>query len=104
TVNAVAGLSSVSALPNTVTAGDPATGSVTLNAAAPAGGLVVDLWTNGSPTFVPASVTVPAGATTATFPVTTVYTSSGAESTITAFCNGITKTTTLTVSAAPTLA
>jgi YVTN family beta-propeller protein len=104
TVNAAAGLTSVSASPGTVIAGEPATGAVTLNAAAPAGGLVVDLWTNGSPAFVPASVTVPADATTATFPVTTMYTATGAESTITAFCNGIKKTATLTVSAAPTLA
>jgi hypothetical protein len=55
-----------------VVQGASATGTVTLSSAAPSGGFVVDL-TNDYPHIatVPASVTVPAGATSANFPVTT---------------------------------
>jgi hypothetical protein len=81
-----------------------ATGTVTLNAAAPAGGLVIELWTNGSPTFVPKKVTVPAGAKTATFPITTAGTTTASKSTITAFYSGASKTTAFTVTPAPGLA
>ena len=58
--------------PNSVQGGTSATGTVTLDSAAPAGGIGVSLSSNlpGSAS-VPASVTVPAGATSATFPVTT---------------------------------
>ncbi len=102
TVTPVTTLSLFSVTPNTVTAGGSSTGVVTLNAAAPAGGLVVALWTSGSPAFVPASVTIPAGATSATFTITTAQTSAAAQATITAFYNGATMTATLTV--APTAA
>ena len=51
--------------------GTAATGTVVLNSAAPAGGLVVPLSDNSTAVTVPASVTVPAGATSATFPVNT---------------------------------
>jgi hypothetical protein len=58
--------------PTTVAGGTPATGTVTLPSAAPAGGTVVTLSTNlplaAAP---PASVTVPAGATSAQFTITT---------------------------------
>ena len=67
-----AALSALSVAPTDVVGGDPATGTVTLAAAAPAGGVVVDLSSdNTAAATVPASVTVPAGATRATFPVTT---------------------------------
>jgi YVTN family beta-propeller protein len=90
-------VSSVSVNPTTVIGNNAATGTVTLSAPAPSGGVTVDLWTNGSPAFVPASVTVPAGSTTATFPVTTIYTPSTVPDTITAFLNGTSATTILTV-------
>src|SRR5262245_14359280 len=53
--------------PNPVVGGNLATGTVTLSAPAPAGGLVVRL----SGTGAPPSVTVPATTTTASFPITT---------------------------------
>ena len=48
-----------------------ATGTVTLNGPAPAGGAVVTLTDNSNACNRPPSVTIPAGATTATFTVTT---------------------------------
>ena len=56
------------------------TGTVTLSSSAPAGGAIVALSSSSAPpATVPASVTVPAGATTATFAVaTTVRTSNTA--------------------------
>ncbi len=96
-------LSSVSVNPTSVMSGTSASGTVTLSAAAPAGGTVVSLWTNGSPAFVPESITIPAGSTIGSFPVTTIYTSSDSQSTITAFYNGLTKTATLTVTAPVTV-
>ena len=100
-VKPAAGLRAVSPRPGSVMGGDSATGTVTLNMAAPAGGLVIELWTSGSPAFVSKkNVTVPAGATTATFPITTNYTTGAAQPTITAFYKGTTKTTTLKVTPA----
>jgi hypothetical protein len=66
-------LQSLSVSPGSVTGGSSATGTATLNVAAPAGGAVVELVTsNPRVATVPASVTIPAGATSATFPVSTV--------------------------------
>jgi hypothetical protein len=65
-------LTALTVSPTDVIGGDPATGTVTISAAAPAGGFIIDL-TSDNPTAatVPPSATVPAGATRATFPVTT---------------------------------
>ncbi len=57
--------------PNQVTGGQPTTGTVTLSAKAPAGGSEVELMSGSLSAIVPPTVTVPAGATSATFPVTT---------------------------------
>jgi hypothetical protein len=97
TPTVTANLSSVSVGPATVTGGSTSTGTITLSAPAPAGGLGIDLWTNGSPAFVPGSVNVPAGATTATFTVTTIGVSSSTQGTITAFYNGTMRTASITV-------
>jgi uncharacterized repeat protein (TIGR03803 family) len=61
-------VSSVSFNPSSVPNGGTSTGTVTLSAAAPSGGSVVGL-SDDNPSFfqVPASVTVPAGATSANF-------------------------------------
>lgn len=65
-------LTALTVSPIDVIGGTPATGTVTLSAAAPAGGFVVDLTSdNPAAATVPPSVTVPAAATRATFPVTT---------------------------------
>jgi hypothetical protein len=97
TVTPASALSSVSVNPTSVTGGSSATGTVTLTLAAPAGGLVIQLWTNGAPAFVPASITIPAGSKTGTFTVTTNSISSTVQDTVTAFYLGATKTTILTV-------
>lgn len=90
-------LSSVSVSPTSVTSEVSATGTVTLSAAAPAGGIVVALWTTGTIAFVPDSVTVAAGSKTATFTVTTNYTSTTQQDTITAFYDGASQTANITV-------
>lgn len=53
------------------TPGDSATGTVTLNGRAGAGGVVLSLTSSTAYVMVPPSVTVPPGATSASFPVTT---------------------------------
>jgi hypothetical protein len=65
-------LTGLSVNPNSVTGGAPSTGTVTLGSAAPSGGASVNLASNlpGSGS-VPPTVTVPAGATSATFEITT---------------------------------
>lgn len=66
-------LTALSVSPTDVVGGDSATGTVTLSAAAPAGGFVVDLSSdNTAAATVPPSVTVPAGSARANFPVTTL--------------------------------
>jgi len=65
-------LSAFSVSPTSVVGGASATGTVTLASAAPAGGTVVSLSSNQpGAASVPASVTVTAGATKATFAITT---------------------------------
>jgi Putative Ig domain len=65
-------LQSVAISPGSVSGGGTATATATLNVAAPAGGAQVLLASsNTSAASVPASVTIPAGATSATFTVTT---------------------------------
>ncbi|MBI3722073.1 MAG: hypothetical protein HY248_05920 [Fimbriimonas ginsengisoli] len=70
--------------PPSVTGGDSATGTVTLSAPAPAGGIPVSLSSNNSAAGVQPSVTVAEGQTTASFPVTTTPVSSTTTATITA--------------------
>jgi len=69
--------------PATVVGGTAATGTVTLRAAAPTGGWAVNLSSSG-PAKVPATLTVPAGATTATFSITTTVVSASVTANITA--------------------
>ena len=100
TVTAAA-LSAVSASPNPVTGGQATTGTVTLTSAAPSGGAQVALSSASSAFSVPASVTVAQGASSATFPIATVASSSAASGTLSAAYAGVTRTSTLTVNAAP---
>jgi hypothetical protein len=87
-------LSSISLSSASVTEGRTLQGTVTLNMAAPADGVAVSL--AAEPTgaaFVPASVKIPAGATSATFPVSTT-----APSAVTIYGNyGVTKSDALSV-------
>lgn len=96
-------VSSVSVNPVEVAGGVTANGTVTLSGPAPAGGVSVELWTNGAPAFVPMSIAIPAGSTTGSFPVTTNWEPSVMEGTLTAFYNGFSRTAAITVTPEPTL-
>jgi uncharacterized repeat protein (TIGR03803 family) len=91
-------LSAVSISPTTVRSGDNAQGTVTLTGPAPAGGAIVTLSSgNTAIGTVPASVTVGAGKTSATFTVATKRSNSTASLTITAQYGGVSKAATITV-------
>lgn len=89
-------LSSITLNPTSLIGGNTATGTVRLSAAAQTSS-VITLSDNSSFVTTPASVTVPAGATSATFNVNTTQVSTAATATITATFGGITRTATLTV-------
>jgi hypothetical protein len=94
-------LLSLSLNPTTVKGGDQSTGTVTLSGPAPTGGVTVTLSSSDSRfAQVPnsGSVTVPAGATSTTFIVSTIRpASNNTPVTISAKLEGVTKSTTLTV-------
>jgi hypothetical protein len=93
-----AALASLALNPSTVTGGGTSIGTVTLTLAAPAAGAVVTLSSsNTAVATVPASVTVPAGATSAVFTATAASVSSNKTSVISATYSGVTKSATLTV-------
>lgn len=75
------------------------TGTVTLSSAAPAGGAVVTLSSSSNAAIVPSSVTVQAGATSATFTVTAGLVSAATPATITASYGGGSAQATLSVTA-----
>lgn len=91
------GLQSLKLSPTTLVAGTISTGTVLLSARAPAAGRVVRLTSDSSFAQVPASVTVPAGATSATFPITTTSVASPSTATITARLGYVQKRADLTV-------
>ncbi len=98
-----AGLASLGVSPSTVAGGAPATGTVGLTAAAPAGGIAIALTSSDTAAAtVPASVTVPAGALATTFAIASRTVTSTTTVTITASSGGVTKTSSLTVSPAAT--
>ncbi len=90
-------LSSLAVSPSSVVGGASSTGTVTLSAAAPAGGTVVALSDNSTASTVPTSVTVASGATSRTFTVTTGSVTSSTPVTISGSAGGTTRTATLTV-------
>ena len=95
---AAAGLTSIAVTPSSVTGGSSSQGTVTLSSGAPQGGAVVALSvSNPGIASVPASVTIPAGATSATFSVTTTSVSASTATTLSAAYGGVTRTATLTV-------
>lgn len=91
-------LQSVTLNPVSVTGGKPSTGTVTLAAPAPAGGLKVSL-ASSDPTVatVPASVTVPQGASSLTFTVTTKAVTASRTVAISTLVPGETKSASLIV-------
>jgi len=67
------GLASLVLNPTAVIAGNPSQGTITLNRAAPTGGAVISiLSSNTGMATVPTAITVPAGATSTTFPIQTI--------------------------------
>ena len=93
-----ASLSALSVSPTSVVGGTSSQGTATLTAAAPSGGAVVALSSsNTGVATVPASVTVAAGGTSATFTVTTQAVTASTSATITGSFGGATRTATLTV-------
>jgi hypothetical protein len=99
TVAPGAALAAIAANPNSVVGGNAATGSITLTGAAPAA-LSVALGSPSGAVSVPATVTVPAGATAATFGIATSPVSAQTVTSLTATYNGVEKTATFTVNPA----
>jgi len=91
-------LTSLTLNPDSVTGGFPSTGSVELSAPAPSGGALVSLSSsNTAVATVPQSVTIPAGATGATFTVTTLAVATSMPVTISASYAGVTRAASITV-------
>ena len=90
TITPLPSLSSVSVSPTSVVGGNGSTGTVTLTYPATVPGITVDLASDNSAAGVPISVTVPTGATTATFAITTTTVSSVATAHISGTYNGVT--------------
>jgi len=88
--------------PASVAGGTSSTGTVTLQSAAPSGGAVVQLFSSSNAATVPAGITVPAGATTATFGITTATVTANTAVTISGLLRLSASTSlTVTASAAP---
>ncbi len=83
--------------PANMIGGTSSTGTVTLSAAAPSGGAIVNLSSSASAAAVPASVAVAAGATSATFTVNTSAVTASTSVTVTASYAGSSKTAALNV-------
>lgn len=93
-------VSSLKLAPTSVTGGSPSTATVTMSAAAPAGGATVTLASDNAAAVVPATVTVAGGATTATFTVATAPVAATASARISArHGTTVTRTATLSVKA-----
>jgi hypothetical protein len=90
-------LASLTLDPANVFGGQSSTGTVTLTGPAPAGGAQVFLSSDDGAARVPSSVTVPAGATSASFTVNTSFVLISTSATISASYNGTTRTATLSV-------
>lgn len=90
-------LASLTLNPANVIGGQSSTGTVTLTGPAPAGGAQVFLSSSNGAARVPSSVTVPAGATGATFTVNTSFVLISTSATISATYNSTTQTATLGV-------
>ncbi|MGO9617039.1 MAG: putative Ig domain-containing protein [Bryobacteraceae bacterium] len=92
-------MSSLQCSPTTLTSGAKSTCTVTLAQAAPSGGTVVALSSNSSTLPVAASVTVPAGSTSATFTATAGTCSANQTVTLTATLGGVSETASISLTA-----
>ena len=96
--NGASVLSAFSVSPSTVVGGGTSTATVSLIGVAPAGGLYVNLSTsNSTVTSLPSGITVNAGASEATFTVSTTAVATQIDVILTAAAGGETKTATLTL-------
>jgi hypothetical protein len=92
-------LSTLAVAPSSVSGGTSSSGTVTLSAAAPAGGAAVAVSSSSGAASVPGTVTVAAGATSATFGITTSSVTTSTPVTIAGSFGGASRTATLTVTA-----
>ena len=91
-------LSSLTLSPSSVVGGEQSSrGTVTLSAPAPAGGAVITLSSNNGAASVPASILIPAGASSASFTVNTSIVLISTSATISGHYGGATRTATLAV-------
>ena len=90
-------LSSLVLNPSSITGGQRATGTVTLTATAPSGGVVVTLSSANSAASVPSSVVIPATSLSANFTITTTAVTTTTVGNITATYSGASKSAILTV-------
>ncbi len=90
-------LTGVAVSPDHVTGGTNATGTVTLGAAAPLGGIAVGLKSSSASAQVPLLFSVPQGATTASFTISTSHVTSTQTVTITATAGSVSQTAVLIV-------
>jgi len=103
TVTLTATLSSISVSPSLLEGGGSATGYVYLNTTAPTGGAVVVLSSSSAVANVPASITVSAGLSSASFTIATTAVTALTSATISGtYPSTTTKTTTLTIAPSPT--
>jgi hypothetical protein len=90
-------LSSITTASGTIVGGTTVQGTATLTLPATAGGAVVMLSSNRTQATVPASVTIPAGATSANFTITTTAVTTSTTATITGTYAGVMQTANLTL-------
>jgi trimeric autotransporter adhesin len=95
-----ASIASLSISPSSVSGGQGATGTVTLASPAATGGVPVSLSSSNAAVTVPASVVIPVGQSSGTFPVSTSAVSSTTMATVTA-SSANTASATVTVNPAP---
>lgn len=88
-------LSSLTLASTDVVGGNSVTGTVKMNAEAPAGGMAINLTSSETAAPVPPSVTIPAGATGVNFDIATAKVSNSKTSTISASLRQVTKSATL---------
>ena len=86
--HAVGSVAAVTVNPTTIRSGQSSTGTVSLTSPAPTGGKVVTLGANSFQMTIPSSVTVPAGAKTATFTIKALTIRASANVRIYASVNG----------------
>ena len=90
-------LSALSCVPTTITGAGSTLCTVSLTSAAPSGGVIIPLTDTSTSLAVPASATVPSGATSGTFSANASSVNSQTTSQVSATYNGVTKSVTITL-------